>query len=115
MSKYRNNLSLSICEELLGNKSRTIVPSLRETSVTRFVCDDGSIIAVKYQYTDVVRFFSNGEIVLNSAGWQTVTTKARMNAALRDTPYRVLSDKGVWVVYRDSQPFMTFQDGMILA
>lgn len=35
---------------------------------------------ITYHYTDVVRFNEN-EIVLNSNGWRTLTTKTRMNQA----------------------------------
>jgi hypothetical protein len=47
------------------------------TSITR---RDG-ILRVTYHGTDVVTVFPNGKIVLNTNGYQTATTKTRMNQA----------------------------------
>jgi hypothetical protein len=52
-------------------------------------------IAIELHQTDVVQFFPNGSAVLNSGGWQTVTTKARINAA----GFSISSERGVWLVY----------------
>lgn len=58
--------------------------------------DDGTI-AVRLHQTDIIQYKPNGDIILNSGGWRTVTTKARMNEYL-PRPYGVLQEKGVWYV-----------------
>ena len=41
-------------------------------------------VGILYHSTVVLWFHPDGKIVLNSGGWQTVTTKQRMNAFLPD-------------------------------
>ena len=85
MADYRRNLSKSVCEGLLGNKSLAHVPSIRDTVVIRY----GDELHVKYHQTSVVIFLPNGDIRLNSGGWMTNTTKARINAGLRGTGWHL--------------------------
>lgn len=49
----------------------------RATSVRR----NEGVLRVTYHSTDVVTVYPNGKIVLNTGGWKSVTTKARMNQA----------------------------------
>ena len=68
-----------------------------KTSV--YVDSDGST-CVQYHATVVVKRDAHGKITLESGGWRTVTTKARMNQALRQwgTGYSVHQVKGEWFV-----------------
>jgi len=72
--------------------------------------DDGGF-GIKLHETEVVIHYPD-RIILNSGGYQTVTTKDRMN---RFSTAQVWSDKGVWLVawasYRKDVPFA---DNMIL-
>jgi hypothetical protein len=52
--------------------------------------------AVRLHDTDVVTFHDDGTIELDTGGWDTVTTKQRMNACLRQ--YRVFQHAHVWYV-----------------
>jgi hypothetical protein len=76
---------------------------------TYLIRREGSI-AVRLHDTDVVTYLPNGDIVLNSGGWQTVTTKGRMNDY---TDARIGSTKGVWSVYWGSTEH-AYADGMVL-
>lgn len=69
-------------------------------------------ISIVLHHTAVVTFRKNGEIVLNSGGWRTTTTKARINAAL-PTGYHVYQDKREWFVQTPGQQ-VKYQDGMTL-
>ena len=64
--------------------------------------EDPISLGVKLHATEVVTFHSDGRTTLNSGGWKTVTTKDRMNQAIRDyhsdTSWSVWSDRGVWYV-----------------
>ena len=40
---------------------------------------ENSAIALRLHNTDILVFLSNGDTVLNSGGWHTVTTKSRIN------------------------------------
>ncbi len=52
---------------------------------------------IRLHNTDIVIVKSNGDIVLNSGGWKTVTTKDRMNAAIH--PWGIYQDKGIWYLH----------------
>lgn len=66
-------------------------------------------IAVKLHATDVVTATRDGNVILNSGGWHTLTTKDRINSF---APVRVCQAKGKWTVYA-GQHSAAFADGMI--
>jgi hypothetical protein len=80
---------------------------------TKIHIDDG-FTCVKYHNTDVVRF-NNNEIVLNSDGWNTQTTKNRMNQTSNqfNLRYRIFQQKGIWQVNFKGTD-INFHDGMTL-
>jgi len=55
----------------------------------------GDDIAVRLHDTDVVVYHPDGSITLDTGGWFTVTTKARMN---EHSPFGVSSVRGEWQV-----------------
>ena len=71
---------------------------------------------VRYHSTDVVSF-KNGEVILNSGGWRTNTTKTRMNQANNQfgLGYRVFQKNHDWFVEdRESGEVANFEDLMRL-
>jgi hypothetical protein len=54
-------------------------------------------IAVRLHNTDIVTFYSDGQIELNTGGWFTITTKDRMNRYL-PAPFSIFSVNGSWHV-----------------
>ena len=74
-------------------------------------------IAVRLHATDVVRYFSDGRVQLNSGGWQTVTTKDRLNEY---SPFHVTQRAHKWTLYPPMNDLMEgangikFEDGMHL-
>jgi hypothetical protein len=102
----------------MGQNTRV---SGRATSITYH--PDGTLKAVTYHRTEVVYRYQSGEVILNSGGWRTVTTKLRMNQAARQfgLPYGVFQKKGEWYVGRhDKNGGYTkgedekFRDGMVI-
>src|ERR1035437_8148588 len=72
----------------------------------------GSDYAVQFHATDVVTLHRSGAYTLNSGGWRTVTTKARIN---QFGPVAVYSEKGLWLAYPlglESPGRAIFKDGM---
>ena len=67
----------------------------RGTTVTK----TDKVTYVQYHQTVVVEF-NEHVIVLRTGGWNTVTTKARMNQASSqfDLDYHVYVSKGIWYV-----------------
>ena len=70
-------------------------------------------IHLKLHNTNILTWYYDGMVRLNSGGWKTVTTKARMNEYL---PYgwRVFQQNYVWGLYRHEHPYVNFEDNMIL-
>lgn len=69
--------------------------------------------AIRLHATDVVTIHDDGTYTLDSGGWRTVTTKARINAY---SPARIGSIRGVWHVFgRNGDAGSTlalYRDGM---
>ena len=86
---------------------------------TRITYDNVGRI-VTYHTTAIVRHNTlQGVITLNSGGWQTVTTKVRMNQYAHEFAngaYSVYQQKGVWYVRIHTGPqagqTVDFFDGM---
>ncbi len=77
----------------------------------------GSIgYAVRLHGTDIVTFYRDGTLKLDSGGYRTATTKARMNEVLCGTGLSVGQSDFEWFVYEraSSHKPIEFFDGMIL-
>lgn len=69
---------------------------------------------IRLHYTDIVEYLpDNAGIKLDSGGWRTPTTKARINDAL-PSGVSVYQDKGIWYIRNRSLWVVTFEDGMIV-
>ncbi len=66
---------------------------------TRLVRRADDRIAVRLHSTDVVTFYADGSTRLSSGGWQTVTTRDRINRCL-DGGWSVGTERGVMYLYR---------------
>ena len=75
----------------------------------------GDDIAVRLHATDVVTFHADGTVTLDSGGWLTVTTKARMNEWLPGGVY-VGSIKGRWFLlyHGGTHDAVPYADGLVL-
>lgn len=87
-------------------------PSKRNT--IKYGIRDGDFIDqyLRYQDTDIIRWHYNGDTILNTGGWRTVTTKARYNEHL-DGLIRVWQERGIWYVTTAAGRF-EFYDGMVI-
>ncbi len=68
----------------------------RKIGNNTWLIDRGGSIAVKLHQTDVVTFYPCGSVKLDSGGWRTVTTKARINEYAEEV--RVYQKKHQWYV-----------------
>jgi hypothetical protein len=66
---------------------------LKNNTVLRRI--DADTLAVRLYATDIVLIHRNGNFTLNSGGWRTATTKARINEY---SPVRLWQKKGVWYI-----------------
>ena len=72
------------------------------------VTKDGQTSTVRYHYTDVVKVaWDTGIITLNTGGWETSTTKLRMNQASSEwgLGYHVYQHKHDWFVTNDGNTY----------
>ena len=67
-------------------------------------------VAIKLHSTYVVKINPNGTYTLNSGGWQTLTTKDRIN---QYNPVRVYQRKFEWFVKINGKEY-PFMDGMVV-
>lgn len=101
--------------EVLGGRSSKKVAN--NTYIQR---RDDKTLALKYHATDVVTYYDDGRVVLNSGGWRTSTTKLRFNESYAKIPIQVWSDRGVWYVavtvngFHDSSEPVAYDDGLTL-
>ena len=68
---------------------------------------DGSV-SIELHGTKVVVFYPNGLVKLNSGGWQTSTTKDRIN---KYSPVKVYQKKGVWYLEDGTE----FEDNILVS
>jgi hypothetical protein len=67
----------------LGNRNSRNIKGKRSTCVEY----SGENIEIVYHRTAVVTFRPNEDMILNDGGWRSVTTKARINDALKGYAY----------------------------
>lgn len=72
---------------------------------------DGDDRVIRLHNTDIIRFKPGGSVVLDSGGWQTVTTKERMNLL---SGYSITQEKGLWSVGRSGGDTVPYFDGITL-
>lgn len=78
-------------------------------NTVRYWTDDGREI-IRLHLTDIVTKYTDGCYVLNSGGWQTLTTKERMN---RFSPCHIWQKNRVWYVNYNGET-VPYKDGITL-
>lgn len=74
----------------------------------------GDAIGLRLHNTDVLTFYPDGSIGIDTGGWHTVTTWNRIGRYL-DAPWRIYSDKGEWRwVHWSGERVLPFIDGMTI-
>lgn len=92
-----------ILEGVSGIKNTKIIAN----NTVRIEFEDGTI-AIRLHNTNVVTTHPNGDITLNTGGWQTLTTKERITTY---SPFRIRQEKGVWTVITSAGSY-DFYDGI---
>lgn len=90
-------------EFIAGGRSKTARTCDNNTTARL----EGGGIAIRLHNTDVVTLLPNGNAVLNSGGWLTVTTKQRINTYSRAG---ISQKAGIWYMQDGS----LFYDGIII-
>lgn len=87
----------------------------RKVDNNTYVVARENAIAIRLHGTDVVTITPDNHYILNSGGWQTVTTKDRINKYAH--PIYLSQEKGVWHIAKRGQEWkdrtwIPFADGM---
>ena len=80
-----------------------------------WVFNDGTYNVVQYQATPVVRW-NDDEIILNTGGWMSMTTRTRMNQASHqfDLDFTVNQENHEWFVYYKGKKIPFISDELVL-
>lgn len=72
-------------------------------------------IAVRLHSTDILTYHADDSVTLNSGGWRTVTTKARMNDYIGHG-LRISQERGQWYIwdYAQRKDVAVYADGMTI-
>lgn len=93
-------------EYLSHGRDKTDRPLEGKTTRIRRVADDA--VALRYHQTDVITWYEDGRIVLDSGGWHTSTTKQKMGYAVV-----VIQTRGVWTLRWHGVTYV-YEDGITL-
>ena len=77
-----------IMEGVEATKSKIIA-----NNTVEYFRPDGTKV-IRFHHTDIMEFPKKGGVVLNTGGWKTVTTKARMNEFQSECA--IIQDRGLW-------------------
>jgi hypothetical protein len=72
---------------------------------------DEKTIGVKYHRTDIIKIDQDNTVILNTNGWETTTTKDRLNQFLRCRGYHIFQKKGIWYLSGKEDTFK-YEDGV---
>jgi hypothetical protein len=102
--------SYTDAEIMLRRRGGGTIHGLRGTTIGTHTCG----IAVYYHGTPVVIFCKDGSAIINSGGHRSMTTKCRINDALRAIPFRVYQRNFEWLVarYGEADEGVPFADWM---
>jgi len=94
--------------EILGKRNSRRLAN--NTYLERTLSPD--MICVRLHATQIIKYLNNSDqdIILDSGGWQTVTTKQRLN---QFSPAQIYSKKGIWYIYHEDNRY-PFHDGITI-
>ena len=90
-------------------QSAAFKPRKIANNTFHYLRSDGAYI-IRLHTTDIIEKFPSGDIHLNTGGWQTISTKERLN---RFAPCRIWAKKGIWIISYAGNEY-AYADGMIL-
>ena len=95
-----NPMNYNKCREILNGREQKKLAG--NTLLYRY----GQLYIIRFHQTDILTFFADGSVIVRNGGYQTTTTKARINEYLGLGIYQ---KDFVWY-YGDKE----FRDGMIV-
>ena len=99
-----NKMDYAVLDEYLGSKLERLLGY--ETRVVR----DGHDIAIKHYRTNILKIDPTNIIKIDVRGWETKTTKDRLNQFLRCRDVYISQAKGKWTIHGTNDNF-PYEDG----
>lgn len=96
--------------EFLGDKEHKLIKKSKAQTGARRKGDD---IAIWLYETDILTFKPDGTIILDSGGWKTNTTKARLNDYL-PKEFFVYQKNSAWYLFQAPSYDYIFEDGLTI-
>lgn len=112
MSNIARKMPTSYAEaqRMLGGKPRKNIAHNTELQTGQ----EGAIGLV-YHWTEIVTFYPNGMVRLNTGGYETATTKDRLNGVLSGSQYKVFQKDFRWYVWHiATDKNYDYSDGMTI-
>ena len=99
--------------EIMKDVKDCVSSKVVANNTVEYIKENGDKV-IRLHQTDIVTFKKSGAIILNSGGWQTVTTKERINRYL-PSPWVLYQTKNIWYLCQGyNGPRYVFQDGITL-
>lgn len=74
---------------------------------------DDNTVAVKYHRTNILKINQDNTVTISTGGWETSTTKDRLNQFLSCRGFGIFQKKGVWYIKeRGDDEAVPYEDGM---
>jgi hypothetical protein len=108
--------SFASAKQFMGERTEKKIPGKVATKITFNKRDDDGMeyYSLWYHHTWVTNWYADGSIMLNAGRYRTVTTKRRINDAIRGKG-SAYQRKGKWFFYdNDSKVDVPFEDNMII-
>jgi hypothetical protein len=72
--------------------------------------DEGTV-AIKYHNTNILKINQENVVTISTGGWETTTTKDRLNQFLGCRGFGIFQKKGIWYI-RGNDETVEYEDGM---
>jgi len=100
--------------EILNGISNITESKIINNNTVWYKLKDGTT-KIRLHLTDIVTRQNSGDIILNSGGWKTITTKDRLNSFLQPLGFYISQQNSVWYIKKDGKDTnYIFNDGMII-
>jgi len=115
MTQFKGKRSINSIMEGVPETPKITWKRKRANNTVEYATEDGARYIRLYD-TNIISYLSNGDIVLDSGGWQTPTTRDRMNRFL--TEGTISQEKSIWYLtigndVAGKQKYV-YADGMVI-
>jgi len=102
-------------KESLENINKEIIKARKIDNNTYEINYKDGTRAIRLHYTDVITFKTNGDMILNSGGWRTPTTKKRIGK-YSNPSIQITQKNSIWYIVFNNEwdKKFLYQDGIVI-